>query len=105
MLIFEKLRPFVWMCQFFGLFPFVMEIDPQTKLFKKFFFSWKKPVTWWFVFILIGQFLLLCININLAWKLNSEESVMQNVPFLLAAIFFFEYISFFILISATRYMM
>lgn len=41
MLIIERLRPIVWACQFFGLFPFSMEIDKETKEFRKFSFSLK----------------------------------------------------------------
>lgn len=94
------------MCQFFGLFPFFMETNPQTKQFDKFSFSWKQPVTWWFVFILVGQFSFSFIDIDIAWKFYLHHSVLEkNVPSVLANFIFFEHFLFFMLIAMTRYMM
>lgn len=47
----RKLRPFVGICQIFGLVPFSMELDPKTGGFLKFAFSFKKFVSWWYIFL------------------------------------------------------
>ena len=55
-----NLRPFVWFCQFSGFIPFRMEIDPETKKFQRFSFSFRHPLTWWFAFLKILTWLSLC---------------------------------------------
>ena len=48
-----KLRPLVRFCQIVGFFPFRMEMDLQSGKLKKFTFSYRHPVTWWFIVIQI----------------------------------------------------
>lgn len=51
----SKLRPFVKICQINGLIPFSMELYPNTGRFLKFTFSFKKFVSWWYIFLAIFQ--------------------------------------------------
>lgn len=51
----SKLRPFVIICQINGLIPFSVEMDPDTGRFLKFTFSFKKFVSWWYIFLVIFQ--------------------------------------------------
>ena len=48
-----KIGPFVQICQLIGFIPFRMEIDPQTKTFRRFTFSMRDPLTWWFIVLKI----------------------------------------------------
>ena len=43
----EDLRPFIWLCQICGFFPYRMEVDAVTKRFKRFTFSYIHPITIW----------------------------------------------------------
>ena len=43
-----KLRPFVGFCQFVGFIPYHMEINEETRTLKRFSFSWRCPLTWWY---------------------------------------------------------
>ncbi len=45
----EQIRPFFRFCQCVGFFPFRMEINRRTRRFQQFSFSWRFPITWWFV--------------------------------------------------------
>lgn len=87
-------------------FPFFMETDPQTKKFSKFSFSWKQPVTWWFIFILLGQCSFFFIDMDIAWKFyNNESVVLMNVPSVFATFMLLEHIFFFMAIAMLRYFM
>ena len=55
----EEMRPFFRFCQFFGYLPFRMEIDKETRRFQRFSFSWRNPITWWWVAFSLIQ-LILC---------------------------------------------
>lgn len=48
----EKLRPFKWLCQLCGFFPYQMEVNPVTKRFKCFTFSIFHPVAFWYFFLI-----------------------------------------------------
>lgn len=48
----EQMRPFFRVCQCVGLFPFRMELKDNARV-SSFTFSWKYPITWWFI-ILFG---------------------------------------------------
>ena len=66
----EKLRPFVRFCQIVGFFPFRMETDLQSGKLKRFTFSFRHPVTWWYMMILI-----LCgiqIGMHLLCEMNTD---------------------------------
>lgn len=103
MFIFEKLRPFVWMCHCFGVSPFYMETDSLTKKFKKFSFSWKRPVTLWYILISIGELLFLITDLIKAWINYYEESVINStLPTIFAVFIFLEHLLFFMLIAMTR---
>lgn len=105
MFIFQKLRPFVWMCQCFGAFPFFIETFPETKIFKKFSFSWKHPVTWWFIFIVVIQIIFLITDLFRAWRDYYQESVLNSsLPTIFAIFILLEHLFFFMLVAATRFM-
>lgn len=65
-LIITKLRPFVIICQINGLVPFSMEMDPLTRRFVRFSFSYKKLVSWWYAFGTIFQ--VMVVGIGLVWS-------------------------------------
>ena len=52
----EDLRPFIWLCQICGFFPYRMEVDAVTKRFKRFTFSYFHPVTFWYLFVQFCSF-------------------------------------------------
>ena len=58
-----KLGLFVRFCQICGFIPFQMEIDSQTKIFKRFTFSFRHLLTWWYVSVQI----VIGISIGLLW--------------------------------------
>ena len=84
-----NLRPFVWFCQFSGFIPFRMEIDPETKKFQRFSFSFRHPLTWWFAFVKIMglgvlysdfyviQSLLSKADDNLQWICSLCQEIFQ----------------------------
>lgn len=51
----SKLRPFVTICQINGLVLYSMEMDPDTGRFLKFTFSFRKFISWWYIFLAILQ--------------------------------------------------
>ena len=67
-----NLRPFVWFCQFSGFIPFRMEIDPETKKFQRFSFSFRHPLTWWFAFVKIMSLGLLYFDFYVIQSLLSK---------------------------------
>lgn len=105
MLILYQLRPLIWMCQLSGLLPFYMEFDPDTKKFRKFSFSWKRPMTWWFVFLCIGQFAFLIFDIRISWIAFYQNDVIKsNIPKVFSAFLFVEHLLFVFLIDMARFM-
>ena len=77
----EEMRPFVRFCQFVGFFPFRMEIDRRTEKFRQFSFSWRYPITWWFVelaLIHVVSYFLIYTNI-----LKSSEA--DKLPLIIYA--------------------
>lgn len=48
-----KLTSFVRYCQLCGFSPFRIQIDPQTRKFQQFTYSFRHPVTWWFFLVKI----------------------------------------------------
>jgi len=65
----EELRPFIWLCQLSGFFPYRMEVDRVTKRFKRFTFSFSHPVTIWY-FSLQSVFLALITDV---WMYNKFD--------------------------------
>lgn len=104
MFIIERLRPFVLVCQIFGLFPFYMENDPLTRNFKSFSFSLRKPVTWWFFCLLVLQFVFLILDVEAVWTTHLQEGILKyKVPPIFGVFIFLQCLFFHILVSITRY--
>ena len=84
-----KLRSFVRFCQIVGFFPFRMETDQQSGKLKRFTFSYRHPVTWWF--IVIQSLCWIQIGILFWYKLGNTnvEEVTQEMDNRLAISFFF----------------
>ena len=61
------LRPFVWLGQLSGFLPFRMEVEPETGKFLRFRFSFRHPLTWFYISTKI-MFLL-----SLYWHVGSED--------------------------------
>ena len=81
----EKLRPFVWLCQLCGFFPYRMELDPVTKRFKRFTFSFWHPVTFWFIFVILVQmsiYFILISNKEIRDNISSTFSKATSVELL-----------------------
>ncbi len=51
----NALRPFVRLCQIIGLIPYTMELDPETKSFQRFSFSFKSFPARWYSIVLVTQ--------------------------------------------------
>jgi hypothetical protein len=60
MSVFEKLGPFVSLCQACGMIPYTIKRNSGTNQFEKFTFSFKHFNTWWFFFMLVLQLSLFC---------------------------------------------
>lgn len=106
MLIFDQLRPLVFACQIFGVIPFYMETDPDTNQFKKFSFSWKRPVTWWFICFFIANLIFLPIYTRMFWQIFYNIGVVRsNVPLAFIGFMLMEHIFFFLLIVMARYIL
>ena len=76
MILLENLSLFVRFSQFFSFLPYYMEWHPQSqsKRFKQISFSWKKPITWWFIFVVLFQFVfVVCRSLQLC-RSNHNES-------------------------------
>ena len=58
-----KLRPFVWICQSVGFFPFRMEMDHQSGKLNRFTFSWGHPLTWWYFFVHVPTLIGNCVDL------------------------------------------
>lgn len=80
MSVFEKLGPFVGLCQACGMIPYTIKNDLDTKKFEKFIFSFKHFNTWWFLLILILQLLLLGAAPLFYKDLLHELSADRTVP-------------------------
>lgn len=58
----NALRPFVRLCQIIGLIPYTMELDPETKSFQRFSFSFKSFPARWYSMVLVTQIVGLVIG-------------------------------------------
>ena len=73
----EQMRPFFRLCQCVGFFPFRMEIDKRTRKFQQFSFSWRYPITWWFVTLVLAQFFTFFVMV----KMNDASiSLKKDLP-------------------------
>lgn len=108
MRVFLQLRPFVWFCQFFGIIPFFMVIDDSpAKTFKKFSFSLRHPVTWWFSFLFISLTVLPVLDIQVIWRiLYHADGVPTHIglPPIFISFILQEHVFSFILLASARYM-
>ena len=100
-----KLQPFVYYCQFVGLIPFVMETDEfPMKKFRKFSFSLRYPVTWWFFFLCISQLIVSIWDVRTVWHVFYEDDLLRShIPSVLAVFVIQEHIFLIILLGICRY--
>ena len=86
-----NLRPFVWFCQLIGFIPFRMEMDSETKKFKRFSFSFRHPFTWWFFITKFICFVSFCMMFSISQKffsqLNAEWGSKKGICFMTTIIF------------------
>jgi hypothetical protein len=78
----EGLRLLFYFCNVSGLLPFRMIFDAQTKRFKQFESHWRHPANWWFLTILIGQFLFFYNFINYAKLVILKENESKSTVFM-----------------------
>ena len=78
----EELRFLIVWGNVIGVFPFRMELDPFTKKYKQFTFSFKHPLTWWFLFCSILQ-IIPPIYLVLSYKDLLKPDFKQQLPNLL----------------------
>lgn len=100
MLLFEHLRPFVCFCQMFGLIPFFVENNNSPKNnFKRFSFSLRHPVSWWFFFLFAVQ---LIIPI---WDIYGVLALIHQtqVPSMFIGFVLHEHVFLIVLVAMTRY--
>ena len=77
----EKLSPFISVCQVCGMLPFSMEYEPATKEFKKFAFSFRHFITWWYILIILLHLVAFPYVLgNLAGNLLRELSSDRSIP-------------------------
>ena len=86
-----NLRPFVRLCQLIGFIPFRMEVDSETKKFQRFSFSFRHPLTWWFIITKLSNCVSFCIgvyiSISIFSKLNAEWSSKKGICFISSSMF------------------
>lgn len=64
MSVLKKLIPFVRICQFFGLVPFTIIMDPETREFVRFGFSWRSVPALWYFFLLAIQMMVITLPVS-----------------------------------------
>ena len=69
-----ELRPFLRLCQFVGLLPFRIEFEQKTNRFKRFSFSLKYPITWWYTLL----FLSIIGTLYLNWVTSPSTKIMSD---------------------------
>ena len=92
MSVFEKLGPFVGLCQACGMIPYTIKSNLDPKTFERFTFSFKHFNTWWFFFILILQLLFLgtapIFYKDLLYELSADRTVPITVTILTGTVSF-----------------
>lgn len=80
MSVFEKLGPFISLCQACGMIPYTIKGNSDTNKFEKFTFSFKHFNTWWFILILVLQLSLLGAAPLFYRELFDELSADRTMP-------------------------
>ena len=79
-----KLRPFILICQIYGLIPFSIEMDPLTGGFQRFALSLKHFASWWYVFMVFVQFTCYVISVVLRGKNMTTAEDLGVSPIILS---------------------
>lgn len=79
-----KLRPFILICQIYGLIPFSIEMDPLTGGFQRFTLSLKHFASWWYVFMVFVQFTCYVISVVLRGKNMTTAEDLGVSPIILS---------------------
>ncbi len=77
----EKMRSFFRLCQCAGLFPFRMEINKQSGKFEQFSFSWRYPVTWWYITLAFSQLIMFYFMMSATLIMSTEKQ--ENLPIII----------------------
>lgn len=80
MSVFDKLSPFISLCQACGMIPFTIERDPATNTFARFSFSFRHITTWWFLLICTLHLMVPIVLVNLSGNLLYELSTDRSLP-------------------------
>lgn len=82
-----------------------MELDSSTGKFKKFSFSFKHPVTWWFLLGFFTQILTITLDIQVVKKLFIQDGsvIKLSIPPVIASYFLVEHFSILFLSVFVRY--
>lgn len=95
----EKLRSFFRLCQFLGFLPFRMNIDDETGKFQGFSYSWKYPITWWYIVTSIASIVFFVFLLEVLFK----SSDIDDLPFIIKITTKTDIVLNFVLIISTRY--
>lgn len=79
-ILITKLRPFIIICQIYGLIPFSMEMDPIAGGFQRFTCSLKNFVTWWYAFVLVVQIICYLISMVFGMKYVTDAEEIGVSP-------------------------
>lgn len=74
----EQMRIFFRICQCTGLFPFRLELADRTKSVFNISFSWKYPITWWFITTIGVQVLMFYLILS-----PTAKAAHVNLPTIL----------------------
>ena len=96
----EHLKLFFHFGNVSGLFPFRMVLDESTGKFKRFDIRWRHPANWWFLFLLIGNLILLALVIYSMWSMIIETT--KSLPTTFSVVLLLYSIGFFILCTTPR---
>ncbi|KAI9565956.1 hypothetical protein GHT06_009754 [Daphnia sinensis] len=80
MSVFDKLQPFVSLCQACGLIPYTLKRNSTTGKFERFTFSIRNVSTWWFLFVLVLQISIVVVISHLAGDLQDVLLTDRNIP-------------------------
>lgn len=97
----EGLRPFFRICQLSGFLPYRIEINKELGRFEKLSFSWRFPITWWFIFISVVNS---CIHIIIG-SLIFRNTTVNNLPLAVRGTMMTVFVSFLVLLLTVRYLL
>ncbi len=81
----KDLRPFVHLCQIIGVIPYSMELDPETKAFRRFNFSIKSIPAWLYIIALAAQVFGLLVTVVLVLRYYKSDGFSDlNLPIVVA---------------------